>query len=68
MAIPLSGAQATYGQDQINAAEWGVADINKKGGINGKKLEMLVLDTRADPQAGINAVNRLVRSRRFPPS
>jgi ABC-type branched-subunit amino acid transport system substrate-binding protein len=24
--------------------------INAKGGVNGKKIEMIVLDTQADPQ------------------
>ena len=62
LALPLTGAQALYGQDQITAAEWAVADINKNGGINGKKLEMIILDTQADPQVGINAVNQIGRA------
>ena len=64
--MPLSGGQALYGQDQVKAAQWAVADINAKGGVNGKKLEMIVLDTQADPQVGINAVNRLVRVEKVP--
>src|SRR5512141_2827624 len=46
LAMPLTGSQSSYGKDQIQAAEWAVADINAKGGVNGKKLEMLVLDTQ----------------------
>jgi len=60
LAMPLTGSQALYGQDQVKAAEWAVAAINKAGGINGKKLEMIVLDTQADPQIGIQMTNRLV--------
>ena len=60
LAMPLTGGQATYGNDQVKAAEWAVEEINKKGGINGKKLEMIVLDTQADPQVGIQAVNRMI--------
>ena len=56
LAMPLTGSQALYGQDQVKAAEWAVAEINKAGGINGKKLEMIVLDTQADPQLGIQMV------------
>ena len=66
LAMPLSGSQALYGQDQVKAAQWGVAEINAKGGINGKKLEMIILDTSADPQAGIQAVNRLVSVEKVP--
>ena len=66
LAMPLTGSQALYGQDQVKAAEWAVAEINKAGGINGKKLEMIVLDTQADPQLGIQMVNRLVSVEKVP--
>ena len=66
MAMPLTGSQSSYGKDQVKAAEWAVADINAKGGVNGKKLEMIVLDTQADPTVGINAVNRLINVDKVP--
>jgi branched-chain amino acid transport system substrate-binding protein len=66
LAMPLTGSQALYGQDQVKAAEWAVADINKAGGINGKKLQMTVLDTQADPQLGIQMVTRLVSVDKVP--
>jgi branched-chain amino acid transport system substrate-binding protein len=66
LAMPLTGSQALYGQDQVKASEWAVAEINKAGGINGKKLEMIVLDTQADPQLGIQMANRLVSVDKVP--
>jgi branched-chain amino acid transport system substrate-binding protein len=66
LAMPLTGSQALYGQDQVKAAEWAVAEINKGGGINGKKVEMIVLDTQADPQLGIQMANRLVSVEKVP--
>jgi branched-chain amino acid transport system substrate-binding protein len=66
LAMPLTGGQALYGNDQVKAAQWAVDEINKKGGINGKKLEMVLLDTQADPQVGIQAVNRLVSVEKVP--
>ena len=66
LAMPLTGSQALYGQDQVKAAEWALAEINKAGGVNGKKLEMIVLDTQADPQIGIQMVNRLVSVEKVP--
>jgi branched-chain amino acid transport system substrate-binding protein len=66
LAMPLTGSQALYGQDQVKAAEWAVAEINKAGGVNGKKLEMIVLDTQADPQLGIQMTNRLVSVEKVP--
>ena len=66
LAMPLTGSQSGFGKDQIQAAEWAVADINAKGGVNGKKLEMIVLDTQGEPTLGINAVNRLVSVDKVP--
>jgi branched-chain amino acid transport system substrate-binding protein len=66
LAMPLTGSQALYGQDQVKAAEWAVAEINKAGGVAGKKLEMIVLDTQADPQLGIQMTNRLVSVEKVP--
>src|SRR5262245_65537085 len=66
LAMPLSGSQALYGADQVKAAQWAVDAINAKGGINGNKLEMITLGTQADPQVGINAVNRLVSVEKVP--
>src|ERR1700730_7356693 len=66
LAMPLTGSQALYGQDQVKAAEWAVAEINKAGGVGGKKLEMIVLDTQADPQLGIQMTNRLVSVEKVP--
>jgi branched-chain amino acid transport system substrate-binding protein len=66
LAMPLTGSQALYGQDQVKAAEWAVAEINKAGGVAGRKLEMIVLDTQADPQLGIQMTNRLVSVEKVP--
>jgi hypothetical protein len=49
LAMPLTGSQSSYGKDQIKATEWAVADINAKGGVAGKKLEVIVLDTQGRP-------------------
>lgn len=66
LAMPLTGSQALFGADQAKAAQWAVDDINAKGGVDGHKLEMILLDTQADPRLGINAVNRLVNVDRVP--
>jgi branched-chain amino acid transport system substrate-binding protein len=59
MALPITGRSALYGADQVKVAGWAVDEINKAGGVNGKKLEMIVLDTQADSQIGIQAATRL---------
>lgn len=66
LAMPLSGSQALYGADQVKAAQWAVSDINAKGGVDGQMLDMIVLDTQADPQLGISTVNRLTSVDKVP--
>ncbi|MBO9514504.1 MAG: ABC transporter substrate-binding protein [Variovorax sp.] len=66
LAMPLTGSQALFGADQAKAAQWAVQDINAKGGIDGHPLEMVLLDTQADPRLGINSVNRLINVDKVP--
>lgn len=66
LAMPLTGSQALFGADQAKAAQWAVQDINAKGGIEGRPLELVLLDTQADPRLGINAVNRLINVDKVP--
>lgn len=66
LAMPLTGSQALFGADQAKAAQWAVDDINAKGGIEGRPLELVLLDTQADPRLGINAVNRLINVDKVP--
>jgi branched-chain amino acid transport system substrate-binding protein len=66
VAMPLTGSQALFGVDFVTAAKWAVADINAKGGVEGHPLEMVVLDTQAEPQTGISAVNRLIHVDKVP--
>jgi branched-chain amino acid transport system substrate-binding protein len=60
VALPTTGSAAPFGVDQVQALEWGIADINAAGGANGRLLKALVLDTQANPQIGIDVVGRLV--------
>jgi branched-chain amino acid transport system substrate-binding protein len=38
-----------------------VADINKAGGIKGRKLELIVYDTQGDATKAVQAVNKLIK-------
>jgi branched-chain amino acid transport system substrate-binding protein len=43
--IPLSGPTAVYGEPVLKGAEMAVAEINAKGGVLGRKLELLSGDS-----------------------
>ncbi len=55
-----SGDLASYGLPTINAAELVVAQYNAKGGINGKKVELLIEDDVCKPEVATNTATKLV--------
>ncbi len=55
-----SGDLASYGLPTVNAAKIVVDKINAKGGINGKKIELLVEDTVCKPEVATNTATKLV--------
>jgi branched-chain amino acid transport system substrate-binding protein len=64
--MPTTGPEAGYGLDFVKTYEMAVKDINDRGGVAGKPLEMIVLDTQAKPELAINAANRLIEVDKVP--
>jgi branched-chain amino acid transport system substrate-binding protein len=67
IAIPIeqSGAGAVVGLRWIRGVEMAVGDINKTGGILGKKVETFTLDTKTEPPVAVAAVRKAVESKPF---
>ena len=57
----VSGPASFLGEPERNTAEMMVADINKAGGIKGRKLELIVYDTQGDATKAVQAVNKLIK-------
>lgn len=55
-----SGDLASYGLPTVKAAEIIVKEINAKGGIKGKKVELLVEDDVCKPEVATNTATKLV--------
>jgi len=55
-----SGDLASYGLPSVNAAKLVVEAINAKGGINGRKIELVVEDDQCKPELATNAASKLV--------
>lgn len=66
VADPLTGPSATFGIDQIQALKWAVDDINAAGGVNGCKLEPIIVDNQAKPDVAITTTNRFVQIDKVP--
>ena len=60
VAGPQSGDLASYGIPTTHAAKLVVDEINAKGGINGRKLTLIVEDDVCKPEVATNSATKLV--------
>lgn len=58
---PLSGAWTVYGKAHSAGFELAVEEINAKGGTLGREWELVVADSKTEPQVVTEQANRLVR-------
>ena len=57
---PLTGNYAQYGTAVKEGVELKVDAINNAGGINGKKIELVIADSKGDVQESVNAFKKMV--------
>ncbi len=62
VAGPMSGDMANVGRSVLEAVELQVEEWNEKGGILGRRLQLLVEDDHNDPLEAVSAAKRLVRA------
>lgn len=55
-----SGDLASYGIPSLNAAKIVIADVNAKGGILGRPLELVAQDDQCKPELATNAATKLI--------
>lgn len=58
--LALTGSLALYGANEKNGIEMAVADINNRGGIDGKRLALVVEDNQGDAKTAVTAVQKLL--------
>lgn len=58
--LEMTGGSATYGISSKNAIELAFKEINEKGGVNGKRLELVVADNKSEAAEATNAMQKLV--------
>ncbi|MBZ5629165.1 MAG: ABC transporter substrate-binding protein, partial [Acidobacteriia bacterium] len=56
----LTGSQAAFGQAHKNGYLISLEELNAKGGINGKKIELDFYDDQSKPDQAVQGVNKLV--------
>lgn len=58
--LPMTGNAAVFGEKFQQAYSMAVDEINKAGGVNGKKLQIVIEDSQEKPQIGKTATEKLV--------
>ena len=59
-AFGLTGYASQWGEADLNGAKLAIEEFNEKGGINGKKIELITEDIQSDGVKTVNAVNKLI--------
>jgi branched-chain amino acid transport system substrate-binding protein len=58
--IPLSGPAAVYGEPISKGAEMAVQELNAKGGVLGRKLDLLERDSKANADEAVRLARELI--------
>jgi branched-chain amino acid transport system substrate-binding protein len=57
---PMSGPLVSFGLDALQAAKMWYEEVNKKGGIHGRKIKVLVEDDKCNPHEVVAVVKKLI--------
>lgn len=58
--IPVTGDAAVYGQPALNLYQMAAEEINSKGGIDGKRVEIITEDSKCNGKDGSTAAQKLM--------
>ncbi|MDO4178751.1 MAG: ABC transporter substrate-binding protein [Phascolarctobacterium sp.] len=56
----LTGNVANYGKSAMEGFKLAAAEINAKGGVNGKKIQVVESDNKSEPAESGNAITKLI--------
>ena len=60
LEAPLSGEQSVLGRGMLKGAQLAAAQLNAKGGIEGRQVEVVPVDDAADPETGVEAAKAAI--------
>src|SRR5215472_3271592 len=64
--LPLTGSQAAFGEALKNGYTIAVDEINARGGVLGKKVELDIYDDQSKPDQAVQGVSKLVDQDHMP--
>ncbi|OLB94917.1 MAG: hypothetical protein AUH30_16645 [Candidatus Rokubacteria bacterium 13_1_40CM_68_15] len=60
MPMPLSGPAALFGEPASKGAQMFIDELNARGGVLGRKLELIVRDSKADANEAVRQARELI--------
>jgi branched-chain amino acid transport system substrate-binding protein len=60
VVLPLTGALEKFGEIEKNSFLMGVEEINAGGGVNGRPVELLIVDDKSKIEIGRSAAEKLI--------
>jgi branched-chain amino acid transport system substrate-binding protein len=60
MVDPLTGVLSALAQSEVDGAKYAVAEINQRGGILGRQVQLLVEDSANDVGTGVQKTQKLI--------
>lgn len=57
---PTTGPVATVGVRQLSAIQWWAQDVNGKGGIKGRPVELVTCDDQGNPEVAVTCARDLI--------
>jgi branched-chain amino acid transport system substrate-binding protein len=60
VVLPLTGKLAKFGEIENKSFLMAVDEINAAGGVNGKKIDLIIEDTTGKPDVGRSAIEKLI--------
>ena len=64
--LPLTGSMAKFGEIEKRSFDMAVEEINAKGGVNGKKIELVFEDDTGKPDVGRSGLEKLISREKVP--
>ena len=59
---PLTGSQASNGQDMMRGVQLAVREYNARGGFNGRKVQIVKADDKADPSIAKAVARKAIKA------
>jgi branched-chain amino acid transport system substrate-binding protein len=66
VVVPLTGNAGVLGDYTLKGLQYAVDEQNSKGGLFGKKIELDVQDSKADPKEGVSIIKKLMVQKNKP--